>query len=34
MYDARRPVKKYGSLTEHEMADLYEELKDLGYIHG
>lgn len=32
MYDARRPVKKYGSMTEPEMAELHEQLKGWGYL--
>lgn len=33
--DARRPPKMYGHLTEDEMADLYEELKQMGLVkHG
>lgn len=34
LVDARRPVKMYGSMPEHEMADLYEELEEAGLIHG
>ena len=27
MFEARRPKKHYGSLTEDDVADLYDELK-------
>lgn len=32
--DAKKPKKKYGSMNEDEVADLYDEMKGLGLIHG
>jgi hypothetical protein len=31
--DARRPKKMYGSLTENEVADLYEEMNAMEEWH-
>jgi hypothetical protein len=34
MADARRPRPMYGSMTEHEVAELHEEMVDMGLIGG
>lgn len=30
--DARKPPKRYGSLSENDVAELHEELKDMGLL--
>jgi len=34
LVDARRPKKTYGSLSEQEVAELHEDLKQRGLIDG
>jgi hypothetical protein len=34
LVDARRPKKNYGSLSEDDVADLYEDLKSKGLLNG
>ncbi len=34
MADARRPKKDYGSMSEHEVAELHKEMVDMGMLPG